>query len=197
MIDIRAARNDPEAFRAALARKGAAEQFDALLAADERWRELVPRVDELRARQKLEGKPTPEQVEELKRVKEDLRRLEEELAAAETERDALALRVPNLPHESVPDGDDESDALELRRVGEVPDIAEPREHTEIGRFDMDRAARIAGSRFGYWIGDVALVALALYRLGIDRLVAKGFVPVLPPVLVREEALIGTGHFPSA
>jgi seryl-tRNA synthetase len=196
MIDIRAARNDPDSFRAALARKGAAERFDELMAADERWRELVPRVDELRARQKLDGKPTPEQVEELKRVKEELRRLEDELASAETERDALALRVPNPPHESVPDGEDEEDALELRRVGEPPVLPEPREHTEIGRFEMERAARIAGSRFGYWIGDVALVALALYRLALDRLVAKGFVPVLPPVLVREEALVGTGWFPS-
>jgi seryl-tRNA synthetase len=196
MIDIRAARNDPEGFRAALARKGAAERFDELMAADERWRELVPRVDELRARQKLDGRPTPEQVEELRRVKEELRRLEEELAAAEAERDELALRVPNPPHESVPDGDDEENALELRRVGEPPELPEPREHTEIGRFEMDRAARIAGSRFGYWVGDVALVALALYRLALDRLVAKGFVPVLPPVLVRDEALVGTGWFPS-
>jgi seryl-tRNA synthetase len=196
MIDVRAARSDPDGFRAALARKGAAERFDELMAADARWRELVPRVDELRARQKLDGRPTPAQVEELKRVKEELKTLEDELAAAETERDALGLRVPNPPHDSVPDGTQEEDALELRRAGEPPNLAQALEHTEIGRFDMDRAARIAGSRFGYWIGDVALVALALYRLALDRLVAKGFVPVLPPVLVREEALVGTGWFPS-
>ncbi|MBV8599523.1 MAG: serine--tRNA ligase, partial [Actinobacteria bacterium] len=73
MIDLRAARADPERFREALVRKGAAERFDALLAADERWRALVPRVDELRGRQKLKGKPTPEQIEELARVKEELR----------------------------------------------------------------------------------------------------------------------------
>jgi seryl-tRNA synthetase len=196
VIDLRAARNDTNAFRAALSRKGAAEAFDRLMAADTRWRELVPRVDELRARQKLNGKPTPEQVEELRRVKDELRVLEEQLSAAEAERDAAALRVPNPPHESVPTGTAEEDALEIRRVGEPPALAEPREHTEIGRFDMDRAARIAGSRFGYWIGGVALVALAMYRLALDRLVARGFVPVLPPVLVREEALIGTGWFPT-
>jgi seryl-tRNA synthetase len=196
MIDLRAARHDPDRFRAALARKGAAEAFDELLAADARWRELVPRADELRARQKLDGKPTPEQLEELKRVKEELRDIEEQLATAEAERDELALRVPNPPDESVPDGASEEDAVEIRRVGEPPDLAEPKEHTEVGRFDMDRAARIAGSRFGYWIGDTALVALALYRLALDRLTAKGFVPVLPPVLVREEALVGTGWFPA-
>jgi seryl-tRNA synthetase len=196
VIDLRAARADPAPVRAALARKGAADAFDALLAADERWRSLVPRVDDLRARQKLDGKPTPEQIEELKRIKDELKALEEQLAEAEAERDRLALQVPNPPHESVPDGDSEDDAEELRRVGEPPDLAEPKEHTEIGRFDMERAARLAGARFGYLIGDVALLAVALYRFALERVAAQGFTPLLPPVLVREDALIGTGHFPA-
>jgi hypothetical protein len=87
VIDLRSARNDPEGFRAAVARKGAAETFDALLAADERWRSLVPRVDELRGRLKLKGKPTPAELDELNRVKDELRTVEDELAAAEAERD--------------------------------------------------------------------------------------------------------------
>ena len=194
MIDLRAARNDPDGFRAALARKGAAEAFDALLAADQRWRELVPRVDELRGRLKLKGKPTPEQLEELNRVKEDLRTVEAELTAAEAERDQLLEQVPNPPDPSVPDGDTEEDAEELRRVGE-PAPAGP-EHTEIGRFEMERAARLSGSRFGYLVGDTALLALALYRFAVDRAVAHGHVPMLPPVLVREEAMYGTGFFPT-
>jgi seryl-tRNA synthetase len=196
VIDLKAARAAPDAFRSALARKGAAEALDTLLAADERWRALVPKVDELRSRTKLGGKPSPEQLEELQHVKAQLKALESEIAEAEGERDRLALLVPNPPHDSVPTGDSEDDALEVRRVGEPPQLDRPREHLEIGRFDMERAARIAGSRFGYWIGDVALLALALYRLALDRLVAKGFVPVLPPVLVREEALVGTGWLPS-
>jgi seryl-tRNA synthetase len=196
VIDLRAARNDPDAYRAALARKGAADAFDALLEADERWRTLVPRIDELRGRTKLKGKPSPEQLAELQQVKEELRSAEEELAAAEAERDRLALRVPNPPRDDVPDGSTEDDFVELRRVGEPPSLTEPREHTEVGRFDMERAARMSGSRFGYWIGDTARLSLALYRLALDRLAAKGFVTVLPPVLVREEALIGTGAFPS-
>jgi seryl-tRNA synthetase len=196
LIDLRAARNDPDRFRAGLARRGADGAFDELLAADERWRELVPRVDELRGRQKLKGRPSPEQIEELKQVKEELRRLEDELAAAEAERDRLALLLPNVPHESVPDGDAEEDAEEVRCGGEPPDVAEPKEHTEIGRFDMERAARMSGSRFGYLIGDTALLAFALYHLALERIASKGFTAVLPPVLVREEALIGTGHFPS-
>jgi seryl-tRNA synthetase len=196
VIDLRAARADPDSYRAALARKGAADAFDELLAADARWRELVPQVDELRGRQKLQGKPTPEQVEELKQVKEDLRRLEAELAEAEAARDDLLRRVPNPPHESVPEGETEEDSQEVRRVGEPPQIEEPREHTELARFDMDRAAKLSGSRFGIWVGASALVALALYRLALDRLLEKGFTPVLPPVLVREEAMYGTGWFPT-
>ena len=196
MIDLRAARADPETFRAAVARKGAAETFDALLAADARWRELVPRVDELRARQKIDGRPTPEQIEELKQVKEELRRVEEELAAAEAERDELLAQVPNPPHDSAPDGATEDDAVEIRRWGDARAVDEAREHTEIGRFEMERAARLSGARFGYLLGDTALLALALYRFALDRLVAAGFTPMLPPVLVREEAMYGTGFFPT-
>ena len=196
MIDLRAARADPGQVRAALARKGAADAFDRLLEADERWRALVPRVDELRARTKLKGKPTPEQLEELQATKTELRQAEDELAAAEAERDALALRVPNPPHDDVPDGSTEEDAREVKRVGEPPSLTDPRDHLELGRFEMERAARMSGARFGYWVGDTARLALAVYRLALDRLAASGFVTVLPPVLVREGALVGTGAFPS-
>jgi len=196
LIDLKAARNDPDAFRAALARKGAAREFDALLAADERWRELVPRVDELRSKQKIQGRPTPEQVEELKQVKDELRRVEEQLATAEAERDKALEQVPNPPHESAPDGETEEDAEELRRVGEIPLIVDPKDHVELGRFDMERAARLSGSRFGYLIGDTALLAMAVYRYAIDRVTGAGFIPMIPPVLVREEAMYGTGFFPT-
>jgi seryl-tRNA synthetase len=196
VIDLKAARNDPEAYRAALARKGAAEAFDELLAADERWRALVPRIDELRGRTKPKGKPSPEELAALQAVKEELRAAEEEYAAAEAERDRLALRVPNLPHPDSPDGSTEDDVEEIRRVGEPPRLPDAREHVEVGRFEMERAARMSGARFGYWVGDTALLALALYRFALDRLSAKGFLAVLPPVLVREDALIGTGAFPS-
>jgi seryl-tRNA synthetase len=196
MIDIRAARTDPEAFRAAVARKGAGKAFDDLIAADTRWRELETRVTELRGKTKLKGKPTPEQVAELRSVKEELKRLEDEHGEAERARDEALTRVPNPPHESTPDGDAEEDAQEVKRWGEPPQLAEPKEHTEIGLFEMERAARVSGSRFGYWLGDTALLALALYRFALDRLVQAGFTPALPPVLVREEAMYGTGFFPT-
>ena len=196
MIDLRAARNDPDAFRTALARRGAAEAFDELLAADERWRTLVPQVDELRAKQKVDGKPTREQLEDLRRIKEQLRELEEKLAAAGRERDAALVNVPNPPDASTADGFTEDDAVEIKRWGEPPKIDDPREHTEIGDFELQRAAKISGARFGFIAGDTALLALALYRMALDRLVAAGFTPMIPPVLVREDAMYGTGFFPS-
>ena len=198
MIDLRAARADPDGFRRAVARKGAAgaEAFDELLAADQRWRELVPQVDELRGRQKVKGKPTPEQLEELKRVKEELQQLEGELAEAESRRDELLAKVPSPPHESVPDEvTDDAEGEVVRMVGE-PRPGAAKDHLELGRFDMERGARLSGSRFGYIVGDAALLTLSLYRWALDRVVAQGFQAVIPPVLVREEAMYGTGFFPA-
>ena len=201
MIDIRAARSDPDAIRTALARKGAAELFDELLAADRAVLDVQPRVEELRAKRKLKGKPTPEQLEELERVKVELQQLEEQLAAAEATRKDLLARVPNPPAEDTPDGFTDEDAVEVRRVGEPPSFDFPvRDHLDLaqvfGWIDMERAAKVSGSRFAYRVGDLALLELALYRYALGRLVEKGFVPVLPPVLVREEAMYGTGFLPT-
>jgi len=197
MIDIRAARAEPDAYRAALARKGAAGEFDALMEADRAWLALVPRADELRGKTKLKGKPTPEQLEELKAVKADLQRVEEELAAAEARRAELLERVPAPPDASAPDGFTEEDAAELRRFGEPPSFDfEPRDHLELARIDTERGAKVSGSRFVYRVGAAARLELALYRFALDRLTAKGFTPVLPPVLVREEAMYGTGFLPT-
>ncbi|MEJ7790795.1 MAG: serine--tRNA ligase [Gaiellaceae bacterium] len=201
MIDLKAARTEPEAFRAALARKDAAEAFDELMAAHARWLELTKRVDPLRARLKLKGKPTPEQLENLAQAKEDLREVETALAAAEAEQQRLLRLVPNPPDPSAPDGFRDEDAEILRTHGLQPEFDfEPKDHLELGGpagwVDMERAARVSGTRFAYRVGDVALLELALYRFALDRLAGKGFVPMLPPVLVREESMYGTGFLPT-
>jgi seryl-tRNA synthetase len=201
MIDTRAARNDPEGFRAALDRKGAGAIFDEFMRQDERWRALQTEVDELRSKTKLKGKPTPEQLEELTAVKSKLQALEEELRATQEARKAILDRLPNPPDASVPDGATEEDAVELRRVGEPPEFAfEPRDHLDLARergwIDTERGSRLSGSRFVYRMGEFALLELALYRFALDRLVRKGLVPVLPPVLVKEEAMYGTGFLPT-
>jgi seryl-tRNA synthetase len=197
MIDLRAARADPDTWRAALARKGAAEAFDALLEADRQRRALLPRIEELRGQQKLKGKPTPEQLEELKSVKAELQERETELEGVEARLQGLLDTVPNPPDPNAPDGQTDEDAVEVKRVGEPRELGfEPRDHLELGGIDMERGAKVSGARFAYRLGRAALTELALYRFALDRLNAKGFTPVLPPVLVSEKAMYGTGFLPT-
>jgi seryl-tRNA synthetase len=201
MIDLRAARDEPDAFRAALARKGAADLFDELLAADRAVRDVQPRVEELRAKRKVRGKPSPEQLAELERIKDELQTLEHQLGDAEDRRRDLLARIPNPPDEATPDGFTDEDAVEIRRWGERPSFDFPvQDHLDLaavhGWIDLERAAKVSGSRFAFRKGDVALLELALYRFALDRLVTRGFDPVLPPVLVREDAMYGTGFFPT-
>jgi seryl-tRNA synthetase len=187
--------------RAALARKGAGELFDELLAADRAVLEVQPRVEELRAARKLKGKPTPEQLTELERLKGELQGLEKQLGDAETRRQEILDRVPNPPDVSAPNGETDEDAVEIRRWGEPPSFDFPlRDHLDLaqafGWIDPERAAKVSGSRFVYRVGDAALLELSLYRWALARLVEKSFVPMLPPVLVREEAMYGTGFLPT-
>ena len=201
MIDLKAARNDPDGYRAALAHKGAAEIFDELLAADEARRSVQQQVEDLRARTKLKGKPTPEQLEEMKAIKEQQQPLEAEFATLSDRVQQLLDRVPNPPAEDTPPGDKEEDATVVKLVGEPPSFDfEPKDHLDLsaahGWIDVERGAKVSGSRFVYRVGDVALLETALYRWALARIVAKGHVPVLPPVLVRDEAMYGTGFFPS-
>ena len=208
MIDLRAARNDPDGFRAALARKGAAELFDQLLEADRSVREVQPRVEELRAAQNafsrsLRGKPSQEDLNRLAGLKEDLREEEERFKQLEGRRQELLDRIPNPPSDETPDGETEEDAVEIRRVGEPPSFGFPtRDHIELSAvygwpmIDLERGAKVSGSKFAYRVGDIALLELALYRFALDRLLQRGFTPVIPPVLVREEAMYGTGFLPT-
>jgi seryl-tRNA synthetase len=201
VIDLKAARAHPDVVRAAVARKGGEEVFDELMRADAEWRRLRTQVDELRARTKLKGKPTPEQLEELTSIKGELKALQDELDRAEADMHRHWDRVPNPPDASVPDGVDEDDAVEIKHWGEKRDFGfEPRDHLDIAVafdwIDAERAARLSGTRFVYRKGDFALMELALYRFALDRLVQKGFLPVLPPVLVRERAMYGTGFLPT-
>jgi seryl-tRNA synthetase len=125
VIDLKAARQDPQTYRAALARRGAADDFDALLAADASWRSLTERAEALRAAQRSssKGKPTPEQIEQLRALKDELEQAQEELSAAARQRDELLARIPNLPDPTAADGMDEDDAQLVRTWGELPDFS--------------------------------------------------------------------------
>jgi seryl-tRNA synthetase len=208
VIDLKAARQEPDRYRAALARRDAAKDFDALLAADARWREQTERAQVLRAAQKKASKggpPGPDELAELRRLAAELEEATEEETHAARERDALLARIPNLPDPSAADGMEEDDAELVRTWGEPPRFDfHPRDHLELasqeasprGWVDMARGARLSGSRFAYRIGDVALAEMALYRFVIDYLTERGFLLVLPPVLVGEKAMYGTGFLPT-
>ncbi len=203
MIDLKAARQDPDGYRAALDRRGAAKDFDALLAADSSWRSLTERTEALRAAQKVssKGKPTSAEIEQLRGLRDELAQAQAELAQAAEQRDALLARIPNLPDATAADGMDEEDAQLVREWGERPKFGfELRDTTEIasarGWIDMARGARLSGSRFAYRIGDIALAEMALYRYVIDKLTSRDFLLVLPPILVGERAMYGTGFLPT-
>ena len=209
MLDIRAIREDPEPFRAGLARRNLAEAVDDLLVADERRRALLTQADELRAAQNkaskaiggAEGEQKQQLIKEVSAVSAQLKELEPSLADAESELNRLLAATPNVPHPSAPDGFTDEDAVEVRRHMEPTafDFA-PRDHAEIGALlgvlDTERGARTSGSRFVYLLGDLVFVQFALMRHAMDILADKGFAPVIPPVLVREEAMYGTGFLPS-
>jgi seryl-tRNA synthetase len=197
MIDIHLVREEPEALRRALARKGAADLLDDLVGVDASWRQLTATVDELRSRSRPKGRPTDEELTTLQAVKEQLRSAETDLADLEARRSALLMRIPNPPADDIPDGDSDDDAVEVRRVGDPPAFAfSLKDHVELGGFDLDRGAKLSGSRFAYRRGPAALLELAMYRYALDHLVALGFEVVLPPVLAREEAMYGTGFLPT-
>jgi len=210
MLDLKAIRSDPERIKAALARRGAAEQVDELLALDARRRELLPEVENAQAERKTlskqigEKKQAGEDAEELmatvQGLKERIESAKEELEGVEAKLDELALTLPNVPDPDAPEGMTEEDAVVIREVGERTEFDfEPRDHleigTELGLIEMEKAAELSGSRFAYLKGDLVLLELALVRFAIELIRGEGHEPVVPPVLVREEALEGTGMFP--
>jgi seryl-tRNA synthetase len=136
----------------------------------------------------------------MREVSARIKELEGELETVEADRDRLVATIPNPPDPEAPDGDTDDDAVVLRQVGERPDFGfEPRDHLDLGRrlglIDTEKAAAASGSRFAYLIGDLVLVELALIRYAVGIMGDEGFTPVVPPVLVREEPLYGTGFFP--
>ena len=210
MLDLKLIRSDPERVKQALARRGAADDVDELLALDARRRELLPEIESAQAERKTlskqvgEAKQRGEEAEglvtEVQGLKERIESGKAELEKVEADLERVARSLPNLPDPEAPDGMTEEDAVVLREVGEPPSFDfEPRDHLEIGTalglIEMEAAARVSGSRFAYLMGDLVLLELALVRYAIELVRGEGHEPAIPPVLVREEALVGTGFLP--
>ena len=197
MLDIQLIRRDPDAVRAALARRGggAAAAVDRVLELDQRWRAIRTALEELQAEQNRaskgrKGPPTPEERERLAALAARGRALSDEETAVQAERERELASLPNLPADDAPDED-----TVLYEVGEAG--ATGKDHLELAgnRIDMERGARLSGSRFAYLRGDLVMVEFALVRYALEKLRREGFEPVIPPVLVRERALYGTGFLP--
>jgi len=210
MLDLKLIRSDPERVKTALARRGAADQVDELLALDARRRELLPAIENAQAERKTlskrigEAKQAGEDAEglmaEVSTLKEQIESGKTELETVDTALGSLARSLPNLPDPDAPDGMTEDDAVVVREVGELPEFGfEPRDHldmgTALGLIDMEAGARLSGSRFAYLKGDLVMLELALVRFALELVRGEGHEPVVPPVLVREEALEGTGFLP--
>lgn len=204
MVDLKALRGEPESFRQALRRRGADPSLvDRALELDRSWREALQEVERLRAAQnrasqevaRLSGEARERKIAEVRAVAGRLRELEPEVRRRKEALDQVLLTLPNPPHDSVPDGVGEQDNVVVRMWGEPPAFDfPPADHVELGCrlgiLDFERASKVSGSRFYYLLGKGALLEMALVRYALDKLLHYGFVPVIPPVLVRLEIITG-------
>jgi seryl-tRNA synthetase len=211
VLDIRVIRSDTDRVRAALARRQADGRLDEVLALDEQRRALQTEVDKLRAERnnaahaigeaKRAGRDAAAEIAAAAELRDRLAVLETTLREADAAFETAMLDLPNTPHESAADGMLEEDAtVHAMSSRPKPEFDfEPRDHVDLAgpMIDMERGARTSGSRFTYLLGDLVRLHVATAQYALDKLVGKGFTPVMPPVLVREEALVGTGFFPEA
>ena len=210
MNDVSLLRDRPEVLADAFERRDIDVDLEALRELDERRRQVRSSAEELRAKQKdagkeiarLEGGEKAAAIAEASELAERYKALLEEADRLDEQFEAIWVPLPNPPHESVPVGDSEEDNVEIRTWGEPPEFDfEVQDHVDIGErlglLDIERAAKVSGSRFAYLKGQAVMLEFALVQWALSRLVDEGFTPVVPPVLVREEALFGTGFLPGA
>ena len=206
MLPLQRIREDPESVREGARRKGESAPVDEILALDESARALRASVESSRAQQKrasreLRGAPTDEQRAQLDALKQRMQAEEADLAELEMRVATLLLEVPNVPHESVPIGRDESDNVVVRTWGEPPNFGfTPLPHYELGErlgiFDFERAAKLSGSRFVILRGDGARLQRALTAYMLELATTEhGYTEIAPPYLVRREAMVGTAQLP--
>jgi seryl-tRNA synthetase len=202
MLDLKSVRSDPDLVLAALARRkdGSEQRLAEALELDARRREILPRREQISAEQnaandaiaeaKRAGADSSDAIARMQQIAAEGKRLKEELAGVEERLAAAMAQVPNPPDPSAADED-----TELRRWGDP--LPGGRDHVELAGdlIDLEAGAKVAGSRFAYLKGDLVRLELAIVQYVVDKLDGQGFTPVIPPVLVRERALFGTGFLP--
>jgi len=195
MLDIKFIRQNPEKVKESIAKKQVNVNIDRLLELDEEKRQLLSRSESLRAEQKKLGK---EQIEKAQAIKAEIKNIDPKLADIEKELGSLLRQIPNLPLDEVPEGKDDSENAVLREEGKKPEFDfKPKDYLEIAEaldlIDVKRAAKVAGSRFGYLKKEAALMEFALVNLALETLLKEGFTPVVPPVMLKPEMMQAMGY----
>lgn len=196
MLDINKIRDNPKEIKAGIKAKNSDPALvDKFLELDEKWRALTAKFDNLRSEQKKLGEV--KKIEEAKKLKKELKKIEAELGDLDKMRQEILHQMPNPPLPEVIIGKDKTKNKVLREVGKKPDIKNPKDYftlaQELDIIDTERAAKVSGSRFGYLKGGGALLEFAIFNLAIKTAVKKGFIPVIPPVLINEKAMWAMGY----
>src|ERR671933_161277 len=207
MLDLRFIRENPEAVAENCENRGVVADVDLVVGLADRRPELIQELNELRQRQnqlaKMVGKERdPEARENLiadaRGTKELIPEKEAELSAVEGRLREEMLKIPNMTHPDAPIGKDETENVQIRRIGEIPDFAfEPRDHVELGErlgvVDFEAGTKVAGSKFYFLRGDAVLLELGLVRYALDMLMNRGYEPAITPDLARDDALVATAE----
>jgi seryl-tRNA synthetase len=211
MLDINFIRENSEKVKKACENKNVKISVDLVLDLDKKKRELMTEIETLKAEQnKISrgGKENQEIFAQAKEIKEKIKLMSPELEKVDTDFKVLLSQLPNIPFDDVPVGKDDSGNVVLRKVGHTPKFIfpfglaqggyKPKDYMELGAaldlIDVERAGKVAGSRFGYIKGDLALLEFALIKLVMDTVKKEGFVPVIPPVMLKKQMARGTGYF---
>jgi len=201
MLDINFIRENPEKLKKACQDKQVKVDVDKILELDKNKREIMTEMEMLRAEQnKISrgGKENLVLITQAKEIKEKIKEMEPELEKVDAELKILLLQLPNIPFDDVPVGKDDSENIVLRKVGKPSKIDNPKDYMELAEpldlIDTKRAGKVAGSRFGYLKNKLPLLWFSMINLAMETAVKKGFIPVLPPVMLKEEMARGTGYF---
>jgi len=214
MLDINLFRQEPCLIKKDLKKRGDSEKIKwvaEIIKYDKKWRAYLKEADALRATRnkvsveisalKKEKKDTGAKISEMKKTASKIADIEKKAENVRVKLDYLLLRMPNIMHESVPQGKDDSENVEIRSWGEIKEFAFPvKDHIDIGEeldlFDIERAAKVAGARFYYLKNDAVMLEFALVRFALDFLKKEGFDIVIPPMLVKEKVMEGAGFLPA-
>ncbi len=203
MLDINRIRQNPQDIKKASEAKGVTVDTETLLKLDEKAQSIAKEVQKIREERNaiakgITGKPTPEQVEKGKKVKEALEVKENAMQEVETQLKQILMSIPNPSKPDVKVGKDDSENEVMKTVGEPKKFAfTPKDHLQLGEslgiIDVKQAAVVSGARFNYLLGDGAMLENALRQFAFDTLIKEGFIPVTPPVLVKKEIMEGLGY----